>query len=142
MCLYIDKTVHQSATPWIADRPLTVYKIVELNEGRIESPYYGKVYALDDEAQSFLGVYTYEWVVEEGFHSYSKLDPAQSRLRVMKAENAYIVSRQEIDPGMVDHRLGELKIAVCTIPRGAKYLIGEDSQIVSDRIVLDALMGQ
>lgn len=107
-----------------ATRNITVYKQLKLTkyylypyEKQYKSPYQYTIYSPDILYKSRLGI-TWRWdgkglVVSEGRHAYNNIKKAR--------EMTYGIS--------------SYKIAKMTIPKGSKYIVGVDGDIVSNRLI-------
>ena len=128
MCLHSLKhyktkkeALQASKKPLIAEKDITVYKRLNLNDN---SPYqffkYEKGYEyiehsfLKDETKVFYiwQVKEYYFIKNKGFHAYRSKNKAEA------FRNTYTQ-----------------KIVKMVIPKGAKYFLGVDSEIVSNRII-------
>jgi len=134
MCLTVDKKFASekeakrfSKRPMRAESDMTVYKrlIPDGDKDKMYwSPYVGAGYVQNKKYKSKMAVTVHldwdldlKWMVQvnEGIHSYTSRMIAIINTRCWK--------------------YGE-KVFACTIPKGAKYFIGENCEIVSNRLII------
>jgi len=103
----------------------TVYKVFEINKREdfisIKSPYQGSRYYLNQKYKSDITIDRDHELcghihIQRGIHAF--VSPKRSLRRFRHVlDNTYI-------------------LLPCTIPAGAKYLIGDDNEIVTDTLIL------
>lgn len=114
---------------YVADTDITVFKVLSLDDKSLQ---YGFQYAPGETYGPVeLGVASYGDIgtlVYEGFHAYLSLGRARVELIVeaMCDGRSYSMVAESVLP---------VKLVAFTIPAGARYILGDDGDIVCDTIV-------
>lgn len=126
MCLTIkgkyEKTKSDKPLPRVAGRDKIVYKVLRrygddlISFHQMYTYRLGKVYSSSLGVEKAFSVWA-GWKVEKGLHAYINRVTAENDLY-----NASIV------------------LIKCRIPKGAKYYLGMNGDIVSNRIILEKIM--
>ncbi len=116
MCLTIDITHHRFNQSFVAEAPIVVWKLLtpsSQTDRYVYPPYYSFRYEFGVEYSSEIGRRGYS--VYEGFHAFY----FNGTPRMRRIKGTYNV-----------------RVYPCVIPKGAKFFIGKDSEIVSDRLIV------
>lgn len=113
----------------IVDYPLVVYKVVRYVDLSIcyslcrNFEYiYKEEYKQISDLKITQRKYHYEWVINEGFHSYTR--------------NRAIQEYKET----VLHSISKFALVECIIPKGSTFYRNENNEIVSDRIIINKIL--
>ena len=118
MCLIIDYDKHRDRyKPLIADRDILVWKIIyDTNV----SLYRGFQYIANTQYCTEELKVQFEHSIHAGYHAYTTRETTRARVRTF---------RKVLQKGV------KIKIVKFTIPKGAKYYIGNNLDIVSNTII-------
>lgn len=114
----------------IATKDIVVYKMLKKRSGR--SPFQEMKYEPNTKYVSVIDnakcVWKYydenEWEIEVGLHSFIELRSTNMRIQnFMIRKNSYLFKFKE-----------KLAIFPMIIPKGAKYVVGEDGEVVSSSL--------
>lgn len=117
MCLTIDRAYHPYNQPFVADRPIVVWKCLYQNAhaGRYaHPPYHTFRYEFGVEVSTEIVRNGYS--VYEGFHAFYANGVSPRMKRIKSTHN--------------------VKVYPCVIPKGATFFIGKNSEIVSDKLIV------
>ena len=126
MCLNIDTTKHPELKPLIADKDITVWKVMYKTN---KSPYQGAAYVANHYCSMVrlkpvevhfkgIDVVLHSATIEEGYHAFRIREVARKLIRGFSyffANNNY-------------------KLVKMVIPKGTRYYIGNKGDIVSEVI--------
>ena len=126
MCLIIDTKKHPELKALIADKAITVWKVMYKTN---KAPYQGSVYLPNYYCSmvrlkvlkayfKYADVVRYIASIEEGYHAFRIREDARKLIRGFNAVNV----------------TNDYKIVKMVIPKGAKYYIGTNGDIVSEVI--------
>ena len=135
MCLYINTTFHKKEKAIVAEQSILVYKVLERYVGkgydnRYHTPYQGKPINFCDEGDNMFFYKTTRMVksvpsefnsnkcITKGIHAFSDKNTAIAEV------NSY------------DERVYRMSLHYAVIPKGSKFFIGEDGDIVSTNLVV------
>lgn len=125
MCLVLKR--QSQYKPCVSKKDKTVYKVLKKIKKSLYSPYYLKKYVFNKlyKNKSSLDIIIQDYsgciVVEEGLHSFTTLKAAKDRIR---------------SPFLS----GELIIVEGIIPKGSQYILGKDSEIVSNQLIITKIL--
>lgn len=118
MCLRIKKIRHLNRKAKVAKRPIKCYKVLIYDHEKLWTP--ATLSCVCTPPKEFVAdsikTYTYDTIIENGIHTYSKLQTAYQLCNLIK-HNGYVVG-----------------IFPAFIPKGTHYWIGKGNQYVSERI--------
>lgn len=134
MCLIVKTTFHKKGKPIVAEHSILVYKMLERYTGkeynnRYHTPFQGKTINFCDEGdnmyfykttslQKDLSEYSNKYIITKGIHSFFDKETTIDEV------NAY------------DERVIRMSMHYAVIPKGSKFYIGEDGDIVSTNLVV------
>lgn len=131
MCLY--KLKSQPTKHRVANRDLVVYKVVYLNTllNIYRSPYRGCTYNLDSTYRAKMDLPEYhelenKWIIEKGLHAFLTIPGAEKKIVAItkiRGEYTYIPA--------------QLYILKCIVPKGTKYHLGYNSEIVCEQLKVE-----
>ena len=132
MCLTIKTTFHKKGKPLVAERNILVYKMLERYIGKkynnqYHTPFMGTPINFCDEGDNMYfykatrlqkNEYDSDYCISKGIHSFFDKPTAINEV------NAY------------DERIYRMSMHYAVIPKGSKFFIGSDGDIVSTNLVV------
>ena len=132
MCLTIKTTFHKKDKPLVAECSILVYKMLERYVGkeynnRYHTPFVGKTINFCDEGGNMY------------FYKTTRLQKSEydSDKCISKGIHSFIDKQTAIDEvNWYDERLYRMSMHYAIIPKGSKFFIGSDGDIVSTNLVV------
>lgn len=135
----------------MADRNITVLKVLKKDYDRLCSYYKDYIYQLNKVEHGEIGemmdlgpevdAYDYRYGVYEGFHSYLPdvciFHGPVSRIQIFKNTDDAKLGRYGKKPSIDFFSPSDTTVLVeCRIPIGSEYYVNERNEVVSDKIVI------
>lgn len=129
----------------IAENDIEVIKfLVRDGDDNLYSPYKQSLYEIDCEKgieEELAPIHRQDcyWAIDNGLHTYSvdcKIEITWSDIHIFSRDG-----KTHLDYWAGDYTLdeadefGDVVVAICTIPKGAKYFMNKDGEVVSDRLI-------
>lgn len=134
MCLTIKTTFHKEGKPIVAERSILVYKMLERYMGKgynnkYHTPFVGKTINFCDEGDN---MYFYKTTrLQKDLSAYD------SNKYISKGIHSFFDKKTAIDEAdAYDERVYRMSIHYAVIPKGSKFYIGDDGDIVSTNLVV------